>query len=301
MSASKPRSRAIVARTGDAGNGLSGASGVQVREQTLKGRTRVVDDVFRDGMRRLALTALAATTLACVPALAAETTPGTPTAPAADPPKPKYVKLSNETTFTRWAYTNLTVKIKRSPSSRSKTVGKLHFNTEDKYPEIYIALRQYTNGADIDWVQIRIPGRPNGRKGWVPREGLGEFHLIHTQLVVDRRRLRATLYKNGKRIFKAPVGVGKASTPTPGGRFWIRERLSWSARYGDVYGPLAFGTAAYSTKLTDWPGGGVVGVHGTNQPQLVPGRPSHGCIRMHNGDIKRLARLMKPGTPLLIK
>ena len=131
----------------------------------------------------------------------------------------------------------------------------------------------------------------------MPREGLGEFHLIHTQLVVNRRTLRATLFKNGKKIFQAPVGVGKASTPTPGGAFWIREKLKC---FGAVYGPLAFGTAAYSNQLTDWPGGGVVGVHGTNEPNLVPGRPSHGCVRMHNKDILRLARLMKPGTPLLI-
>jgi lipoprotein-anchoring transpeptidase ErfK/SrfK len=260
-------------------------------------------------MRRLALPALAACAVAVAPALAADTPPTpTTTAPTTAPtpapkkPKAKTTKLSNETTFTRWAYTNLTLKVRKSHSSRSRAIAKLHFNTEDGYPEVYIALREYTDGSERnDWVQIRIPGRPNGRTGWVPREGLGAFHLIHTQLIVDRRTLRATLYKNGKKIFQAPVGVGKASTPTPGGQFWIRERLSWQKRYGDVYGPLAFGTAAYSTKLTDWPGGGVVGVHGTNEPQLVPGRPSHGCIRMHNDDISRLGRLMKPGTPLLIK
>jgi len=44
-----------------------------------------------------------------------------------------------------------------------------------------------------------------------------------------------------------------------------------------------------------------VGIHGTNEPNLIPGRPSHGCIRMKNKDILHLNRLMKPGTPLLIK
>jgi hypothetical protein len=250
-----------------------------------------------DSMRRLALAVLAASVLAAVPALAAETTP---TAPSATP-KPSYIRLSNETTLSRWAYTNLTQKIRKSPSARSRSIGKLRFNTEDKYPEVYLALREYTNGETIDWVEIRIPGRPNGRKGWVQREALGEFHVVRTQLVIDRRRLRVTLFKKGKKIFKAPIGVGKGSTPTPGGRFWIRERLRWNTRYGDVYGPLAFGTAAYSTKLTDWPGGGVVGIHGTNQPQLIPGRPSHGCVRLKNKDIVRLDRLMKVGTPVLIK
>jgi L,D-transpeptidase catalytic domain len=239
-------------------------------------------------MRRIALAALAGL-LVTAPAFGAGAEPAAP--------RPHYATLSNRTTFTRWAYTNLDINVRLSPSSRSKSIGRLHFNTEDGPPEIYLVLQLYTDAKGNEWVQTQLPGRPNGRTGWVPREGFGEFHLIHTQLVVSRKTLRATLYKNGKKVFQAPVGVGKASTPTPGGKFWIREKLKG---FGPIYGPLAFGTAAYSTTLTDWPGGGVIGVHGTNEPHLVPGRPSHGCIRMHNKDILRLARLMKPGTPLLI-
>jgi lipoprotein-anchoring transpeptidase ErfK/SrfK len=255
-------------------------------------------------MRRIAISALGASALAVAPALAAGSSPSTTdttgtSTPATTPNTPHYVKLSNETTLSRWAYTNLTLKVRKSPSKGSRAIAKLRFNTEDGYPEVYLALQEYTNGDDVDWVQIRVPGRPNGRKGWVLREGLGEFHVTRLQLVVNRRTLRATLYKKGKKIFRAPVGVGKASTPTPAGHFWIRERLTWQKRFGDVYGPLAFGTSDYS-KLSDWPGGGVVGVHGTNEPRLVPGRPSHGCIRMHNKDIVRLGRLMGVGTPLLV-
>ena len=66
------------------------------------------------------------------------------------------------------------------------------------------------------------------------------------------------------------------------------------------YGPLAFGTSARSAVLTDWPGGGFVGIHGTNRPELIPGRVSHGCIRMRNRDIERLGRLMPVGTPIII-
>jgi hypothetical protein len=252
-------------------------------------------------MHRLALTGIVAAAVAAAPALAAAPTPAPGTTPTTAPTTPTvkahYTQLSNRTTFTRWAYTNLDVKVKKSPSSKSRSIGKLHFNTEDGPPEIYLALRMYTDAKGNEWVQTQLPGRPNGRTGWVPREGLGEFHLIHTYLVVSRKALRATLYKNGKKIFSAPVGVGKSSTPTPGGDYWIREKLKG---FGPVYGPLAFGTGAYSAKLTDWPGGGVIGVHGTNEPNLVPGRPSHGCVRLHNKDILRLARLMKPGTPLKI-
>jgi lipoprotein-anchoring transpeptidase ErfK/SrfK len=67
------------------------------------------------------------------------------------------------------------------------------------------------------------------------------------------------------------------------------------------YGPIAFGTSAQSRTLTDWPAGGFVGIHGTNEPGLIPGRPSHGCIRLRNPDIVRLARLLPIGTPLEIR
>jgi L,D-transpeptidase-like protein len=260
-----------------------------------------------ESMRRIALAGLAGAVLAATPALAADTTPTsttpTPTTPTTTTPEPKpkahFTTLSNRTTFTRWAYTNLTSKAKSQPGGKGRTVGKLHFNTEDGPPEIYLALRLYTDAKGNEWVLTQIPGRPNGRTGWVPREALGEFHLIHTSLVIDRRKLRITLFKNGRKAFSAPVGVGKASTPTPGGQSWIREKLHG---FGNaVYGPIAFGTGTYSTKLTDWPGGGVVGIHGTNEPNLVPGRPSHGCVRMKNANILKLARLMAPGTPLLIK
>ena len=99
-------------------------------------------------------------------------------------------------------------------------------------------------------------------------------------------------------MLRAPVGVGLSQWPTPRGRFYVRNKL---VRYrSDFYGPLAFGTSARSAVLTDWPGGGFVGIHGTNQPELIPGRVSHGCIRMRNRDIERLGRLLPVGTPITI-
>jgi lipoprotein-anchoring transpeptidase ErfK/SrfK len=99
-------------------------------------------------------------------------------------------------------------------------------------------------------------------------------------------------------VFTAPVGVGAPATPTPRGQFYIRDRLT---RYASpFYGPVAFGTSARSRVLTDWPAGGYIGIHGTNQPQLIPGAVSHGCIRLRNPDIRRLAALMPVGTPLTI-
>ena len=164
---------------------------------------------------------------------------------------------------------------------------------------MYLLLKQYTDENDREWVQIRIPKRPNGAKGWVPRDTLGPYNITRFQLVVNRRTLRSTLYKRGRKVWSARVGVGKPGTRTPAGRFWIRERFAVPGR--TLYGPSAFGTSAYS-RLSDWPRGGVVGLHGTDEPGLVPGRPSHGCIRLRNRDIRWLARgqRLPIGTPLRI-
>jgi hypothetical protein len=208
------------------------------------------------------------------------------------------VKLSDETTLSRWAHPMDRSWILRAPHAGSHRIARLKLDTEDALPNVYLVLRRTTDAAGRRWFQIRIPMRPNGRKGWVRDSSLGRLHVVRTQLVVNRRTLHAVLWRNGRRIFRAPVGVGKPGTPTPRGRFWIRERLTVHGRNG-LYGPLAFGTAAYAS-ISDWPRGGVVGIHGTNEPALIPGRPSHGCIRMHNDDILRLGRLLPIGTPLRI-
>ena len=167
------------------------------------------------------------------------------------------------------------------------------------------------------WVQVRLPLRPAGQIGWVPEWTLGAPQTVHTYVVVSTEKMTLTLflYRNGKVIFSTRVGTGKASTPTPHGQFYIRDRLTGFAP-GSIYGPLAFGTSALSNVETDWPGGGVIGIHGTNEPSLIPGHPSHGCIRVPKWDIvhwpgccrserrsrsneTRLAWPIQPGEPTL--
>ena len=140
---------------------------------------------------------------------------------------------------------------------------------------------------------------PNGTTGWVPRDALGGYRSLTTRLVIALGARRATLYRGRRAIFSAPVGVGQPRWPTPTGRFLVRNRLT---RYASpAYGPVAFGTSARSAVLTDWPAGGFIGIHGTDHPELIPGAISHGCVRLRNDDILRLARLMPPGTPVTIR
>jgi L,D-transpeptidase catalytic domain len=207
--------------------------------------------------------------------------------------------VSDELTHTSWAHPTVSEAIRRYPVPTSQRIARIHYLTEDGFPEVYLVLRRWTDSAGRRWLQVRIPKRPNGQIGWVRGTALGPLRVVHTRLVVNRFLLRATLYKYGRRIWQSPVGIGAPGTPTPDGHFWIRERMRVPDP-GGLYGPWAFGTSAYSS-LSDWPGGGVIGIHGTNQPELIPGRPSHGCIRVENVAISRLATLMPIGTPVRIR
>ena len=208
-------------------------------------------------------------------------------------------RLSDGRTFAHWAHPERREAVRSLPSRTSPRIARIHSRTEDRFPEVYPVLRRFTDRDGHTWLRIRIPMRPNGRTGWVRDSALGPLYRVRTRLVVDRGRLHATLYRSGRPIWRSRIGVGKAGTPTPAGHFWIREKFR-VANPGGIYGPWAFGTGAYS-RLSDWPGGGVIGIHGTNEPELIPGRPSHGCVRVPNPAIRRLAAVMPIGTPVRIR
>ncbi len=205
--------------------------------------------------------------------------------------------LSNLRTFSQWAYPQAPALVRASPSVSARPIGRLHFLTPEGQAAVYMALRSYTLGH-LTWILVPVPGRPNGRTGWVPAGALGAMRVTDEYLRVNRETFRATLYRKGRAIWQAPVGVGRPSLPTPAGHFYVTEKLI--AIGGTFYGPYVIGTSAYAPSLAEWPGGGVVGIHGTDEPQLVPGRPSHGCIRLRNGDIRRLWKLLAVGTPIEI-
>jgi hypothetical protein len=180
-------------------------------------------------------------------------------AAAAQPPASPDGRLSNERTLTQWANPRAAAAVRHRPSKGSAPFTNLAPRTEESLPNIYLLLRAKTDASGHQWIQVRLPMRPNGQTGWVPRSALGSFHTVDAELVVHRGSLRAVLFVKGKRA----------------------------------------GTSGYSS-LSDWPGGGVVGIHGTSEPQLIPGRPSHGCVRLRNQAITRLVELLPLGTPVRI-
>ena len=213
--------------------------------------------------------------------------------------QPHELVRSNERTSTTWAHPVEYGAIRLRPDRGARTIARTHLLTEDGFPEVYMVLATLVDAHGVGWARVRVPARPNGLIGWIPAADLGTFHVTHWQVVISLGGRRLSAYVNGHLRFAVPVGVGKPSTPTPTGHFWVRESFRVSSP-GSPYGPWAIGTSAYS-RLTDWPGGGVVGIHGDfGEPQAIPGDPSHGCVRMRDGDLARLAPEIPVGAPVTI-
>lgn len=208
-------------------------------------------------------------------------------------------RLSNVNGTSQHATLLRNVAARSRPSGSARVVGRLRALTPEHVRHVVYLLGGTIDAQGRYWLRVQLPVLPNGSSGWIPREAVGSFSSVDTHLVIDRSRLRATLYRQGRPVFSSIVGVGEPRWPTPPGRFYVRERLTGFT--DPIYGVIAFGTNGRSAVLTDWPGGGFIGIHGTNQPGILPGRVSHGCVRLPNSSISRLDRLMRVGTPVTIR
>jgi lipoprotein-anchoring transpeptidase ErfK/SrfK len=219
--------------------------------------------------------------------------PASATAAASDP-----IHVSRPGFTSYWAFVEQATAVRRYPNVKSRSVARLGLRTSDRTDELVMILQEKENAKGEWWTQVRLPVLPNNTVGWVPSQALGELRTRHTHLIINRQTTRATLIRSGKVVFRARIGVGKSYWPTPRGEFYVRTRLRHA---GGIYGAAAFGTSARSAVLTEWPGGGFIGLHGTDQPELIPGHISHGCVRFRNGAIRQLAGMIGPGTPITIR
>jgi len=220
-----------------------------------------------------------------------------PVVPAFTPGAPR--PLGSTAHLTHWAPVRHAVVARTEPDRAAAAAATLDAMTPEGTRNVVVVQDRGVDAGGHPWVRVRLPVLPNGTTGWVPRRALGGYEGVLTRLVVDVDGMRATLYRDGRVVQRSPVAVGMPGWDTPRGEFYVRNRLT---RYrSPMYGPVAFGTSARSPRATDWPAGGFVGIHGTDRPDLVPGRVSHGCIRMRNADILALARRMPVGTPVTIR
>jgi lipoprotein-anchoring transpeptidase ErfK/SrfK len=194
-------------------------------------------------------------------------------------------------------YLNWTVDVRSGPSRSAATLKTLPQFRPDYRPRAVLALAELDDAVTgkPSWYRITVPGRPNGRTGWIPANAVS-LHPVDRWLVIYRGSRKFEFYVDGKLRRTGPVAIGRPGMETPLGLFYVQAKYdpSWP-----VLGAYAFETSGYS-KLSDWPGGGVVGVHGTNTPQFIGQAVSHGCVRLFNQDIQYLRSVVAVGTPVKI-
>jgi lipoprotein-anchoring transpeptidase ErfK/SrfK len=156
-----------------------------------------------------------------------------------------------------------------------------------------------TDSQGQAWLDVLLPGRPNGRAGWIAaqetRPAVARWAIrVH----LSSRELQVSFDGRAFRSFK--VVVGKPSTPTPVGRFFVEESVKLSSQ--DSGAPYALALSGRSNVLQDFAGGpGQIALHGTSNLVGVPGTAaSHGCVRLDTRDITWLAERIGPGTRVTI-
>jgi lipoprotein-anchoring transpeptidase ErfK/SrfK len=185
--------------------------------------------------------------------------------------------------------------VRAKPDSSAHALRLFHQFRPDFRPQIVVALASKEGADGRPWLKIEVPMRPNGQLGWVPATTV-DVHPVTLRIVVHRSGRRLELFRGDDLLYRTTVAVGRPGMETPVGRFYVQAAF----RPADSFlGSFAFETSAYS-KLTDWPGGGVVGIHGTNLPSLLGQAVSHGCVRMSNTAALVLKRYVRPGTPIAI-
>jgi lipoprotein-anchoring transpeptidase ErfK/SrfK len=150
-------------------------------------------------------------------------------------------------------------------------------------------------------LEVYLPVRPNGSSGWV-RTADVTLSLVPYRIEVGISEHRIRVFEDDEVIVDEPVGVGRQDRPTPGGVYYLKELLQPPDPNG-AYGTYAYGLSGFSNVLSSFNGGpGVIGIHGTNEPEALGSDVSSGCIRLHNDVIERLVEEigLPLGTPVEI-
>ncbi len=196
--------------------------------------------------------------------------------------------------------TGASITARESPSSSAPVVAELANPTDIGGPLVFQLVRSEVTSLDDDaWVEVHLPVRPNGTTGWVRVADL-EFSRNPYRIEIDTSAHRLEVWRSGQRWLETTVAIGTGATPTPIGEFYIIELLQPPDPTG-LYGPFAFGLSGFSETLQSFAGGdGVIGIHGTDEPDALGTDVSHGCVRVHNDVITELAGIIPLGTPVII-
>jgi lipoprotein-anchoring transpeptidase ErfK/SrfK len=186
-----------------------------------------------------------------------------------------------------------------APNRRSR-VGAVHALRPITGVRTVVPVFGHARTADgVSWLRVLVPGRPNGRKAWIAKRGTVPRET-GWHIVVRTSHRRALAFFHGGLVRSFAAIVGKPSTPTPHGQFFVEERLRVGA--GMPGGPFALALSARSDVLRRFEGGpGQIALHGiANLGGTLGTAVSHGCVRLGNRSIRWLAKRIGPGVPVTI-
>jgi lipoprotein-anchoring transpeptidase ErfK/SrfK len=168
----------------------------------------------------------------------------------------------------------------------------------DTIPIVFL-VKEREEGADR--AEVFLPVRPNGSTGWVDVDDV-TITSVPYRIEIGITAHRLQVFRDDEVILDEPVGVGRTDRPTPGGVYYLKELLQPPDPNGP-YGTYAYGLSGFSNVLQSFNGGaGVIGIHGTNEPDKVGTDVSSGCIRLNNEAIERMVEEigLPLGTPVEI-
>jgi lipoprotein-anchoring transpeptidase ErfK/SrfK len=203
-----------------------------------------------------------------------------------------------------------TLLVRKAPDGAAPVIARLsEFRPQDYRPRAILAIgskmatpaKKKPGSKTVvsrrpAWYRIAVPGRPNGRTGWVRARDV-QIRPMPWQVVVFRGSRVLQLWKGEKLVYTTRVAVGAPGMETPVGLFYVTVRFKPIKE--PFLGAFAFETSAYS-KLSDWPGGGVVGLHGWADTSVLGRAVSHGCIRVSNTTAAYLRDRIPVGTPIRV-
>jgi hypothetical protein len=182
-----------------------------------------------------------------------------------------------------------------APDPSSAVVRRLGRFRADHQFQVVLALASRRGGDRAWWYRLSLPGSPNGGRGWVRADAVDVRPVVNRIVVrLASRRLEVRRVRDGKVLLRGVAAIGAHGSETPRGRdFYVQSAFVPTDPF---YGTFALETSAYA-RVSDWPSD-VVGIHGTDRPELLGQAVSHGCVRVANAVATRLRRLAPLGTPV---
>ncbi|MET0628027.1 MAG: L,D-transpeptidase [Acidimicrobiia bacterium] len=257
--------------------------------------------MFRSLRRRRVATAIAALTVLAAAAVGCgggdSATLGKKVDPSTTVPTPTTTTVPSWQTYSARA-NGATLQVFAQPNDAQPTMEMPNpWLVDPSVPEAKVPQVFLVKQLQGSWIQVLLPVRPNGSTGWVRSTDVTlSPNPFHVRVSLGEHTIKVTNADNV--IYEGTVAVGKPSTPTPLGEYYLRVLIR-APDPNTVYGPYAYGLSSHSEVLETFAGGDAeIGIHGNNDASVLGSNVTSGCVRIDNDAITMLSKQLPLGTPV---